>query len=408
MNYSRNFYFKINTLVALSLLSCNLFAGIFDWGRTKLSSEVLKSKLNVAFAAGADWPKTIEHENDQLAISYTLDKRISDYVKKRIKRYRPEYVSVVMLDNNTGKILTALDYERKTGTFGKSMTFATTHPAASIFKIITTAELLENTPIDKESIFKFVGKSTTLYKYQLKKPKSSRWVRTATLKQAFALSNNVIYGKAAINNIFAVNLFKMAQKFGFNRNLFEEIDLGKAVMKLPSTQYGLAEMASGFNRRTMMSPVHGAMLASIIANNGVAKYPHIVEKVVNHSKQEEVWKFNDKSEKVISSNTASDIQEMMELTVSRGTARSSLRFLKRKRVFGKLRIGGKTGTITGGIPHGKRDWFVSYAYPGSSENKNDKGISLCVMLVNVDKWHVKAPVLAGDIINFYYNEINKL
>ena len=78
---------------------------------------------------------------------------------------------------------------------------------------------------------------------------------------------------------------------------------------------------------------------------------------------------------------------------------------KRKRVLNSLNIGGKTGTITGGLPYGKRDWFVSYAIP---KNNFDKGISLCVMIVNVKKWYIKSPVLAKNIIEYYYSRVQKI
>ena len=37
-------------------------------------------------------------------------------------------------------------------------------------------------------------------------------------------------------------------------------------------EYGLAEMASGFNRETLISPLHGAMIASVFANDGVSLF----------------------------------------------------------------------------------------------------------------------------------------
>ena len=70
-----------------------------------------------------------------------------------------------------------------------------------------------------------------------------------------------------------------------------------------------------------------------------------------------------------------------------------------------LDIGGKTGTITGGIPYGKRDWFISYAK--KSDQEEDRGISVAVMIVNLEKWYVKSTVLAKDIIQHYYSTINK-
>ena len=69
----------------------------------------------------------------------------------------------------------------------------------------------------------------------------------------------------------------------------------------------------------------------------------------------------------------------------------------------KLIIGGKTGSITGGVPNGKRDWLTVFAMP-----KNPlygKGISVAVMNINVKKWYVRSTFLAKKVIEFYYKKI---
>ena len=45
--------------------------------------------------------------------------------------------------------------------------------------------------------------------------------------------------------------------------------MGQSRIFNDDSSYGLAELASGFNKGTMMSPVHGAIIASVIANGGV-------------------------------------------------------------------------------------------------------------------------------------------
>ena len=62
-----------------------------------------------------------------------------------------------------------------------------------------------------------------------------------------------------------------------------------------------------------------------------------------------------------------------------------------------IEVAGKTGSITGGVPYGKRDWFVSFAKRKGQEE--DSGISVCIMIVNVKKWYVKSTFLAKKIID---------
>lgn len=104
---------------------------------------------------------------------------------------------------------------------------------------------------------------------------------------------------------------------------------------------------------------------------------------------------------VLTSKTAEDLRTLFMATVTEGTARASFR--RSQYLLQKLEIGGKTGSLTGGEPFGKRDWFVSYAK--SQEDKNDKGISICVMIVNQKKWYIKSPLLAKNIMEYYYSHI---
>lgn len=91
------------------------------------------------------------------------------------------------------------------------------------------------------------------------------------------------------------------------------------------------------------------------------------------------------------------------MTIDGGTAKRSFRKM-RSGYRDVLEIGGKTGSITGGTPYGKRDWFAAYAIP--REKIKGKGISISVMNVNVKRWHVKSSMLAKNIIEYYYKNIN--
>ncbi len=348
-----------------------------------------------------DWPEQINFEDRTYDVSYTFNDDLTKYVKRELRRYRSDYASVVVIDNNTGKVLTAVDYTRNTKKFGKNITFSTTNPAASIFKVITAASLIQNDTVDEDSEFTYNGRSTTLYKYQLKN-KKTRWTRRIPFEKAFAYSNNVVFGKAAIQNTNYAELSSMAHKFGFNNDdVLQLLDLGSSKLLDANTEYSLAELASGFNRKTMMSPVHGAVIASVVANDGLLRKPTLIESVEDSEHQRQVWKPKFEIERVLNKEDNETLKNMMELTVKRGTARGAFRPWKIKNLKG-IDIGGKTGTITGGLPYGKRDWFVSYAVPS---DENDKGISVCVMIVNVKKWYIKSTVMAKKVINHYYTKI---
>jgi cell division protein FtsI/penicillin-binding protein 2 len=366
---------------------------------------LIKDNLNQVFEfQKKTFPTTIDIHENKVSLKYSMNKKLTGYIQKILKRYRSDYSTVIVIDNETGYILSAVGYERKNNNFNISMPFSSTHPSASLFKIVTTADLLEKSSLTKDTVFKFRGRGTTLYKYQLK-DKKSRWQRHQSFARAFAYSNNVIFGKAAIKESSAERIFDMASDFGFNEKLMEEISLSKSKFDFPATDYSLAEKASGFNKETMISPIHAATLSSVIANDGVLKYPRFITEIIDEKTSKNIWSPQLKTKRVLEVGTARQMQDLMGLTVKIGTARGSFRRLNRT-LKKNLIIGGKTGSITGGLPYGKRDWFTSYAMPKNSSL--GKGISIAVMNINVKKWYVKSAYLAKNIIEYYYKRVYPL
>ncbi len=345
-------------------------------------------------------PQNFKVDSSVYNVKYTLNKKLEEKIQGIFRRYRPDYGAVVVIDNDNGDILSAVDYTRQTKSFGRQMCFSSTHPAASIFKVITAASLIQKDNIDSETEFSYRGKGVTLYKYQLK-DKVDRWSRNIKLENAFAYSNNVVLAKAAIKESSAEELFNMANKFKFNTDLLDIFPVEPSVVELAKDKYSLAEIASGFNRRTLMSPLHGAVIASIVANDGVYKKVSLVSEISNRQ-ESDFWISQRKNQLVLDKQSISELQKMMELTVEKGTARSIGRASNRG-VLKHLVLGGKTGTITGGEPYGKRDWFVIYAKPKYSELGN--GISVAVMLVNLKKWYIKSTWLAQNLIEYYYQNL---
>ena len=152
----------------------------------------VKGEFDRFFREGGQWPKEIIVEGSELGLEYAINEDLESYVKKLISRYRSAHVSVVVMDNETGHLLVSIGHSYKSGEFGPFLPFTATHPAASLFKIITAADLLENTPITEDSRFKFHGRGTTLYRRQLERT-NNRWARYQSLEKAFALSNNVVF-----------------------------------------------------------------------------------------------------------------------------------------------------------------------------------------------------------------------
>ncbi len=380
----------------------SLFQGPEDLKAFKAAPPEAPSEWKKIIGKHRSWDQLIDYDSAKYRPNYTFNSSLEEFIKKQLALYRPDYTSVVVLDNESGQILAAVDYARSANVFGRDLAFTTTHPAASIFKIITASDLLENTHIKTDTEFHFTGRSTTLYRSQLKEPANRRWIRSLDLQKAFATSNNVIFGRTAIENLTPAGLKRMAEKFGFNKKILEGVNLDPSIFNMAQDQYNLAEFSSGLNTQTVMSPVHGAVIASVVANGGVFRYPVVIKSLEGIQDNKVIYPPIKKDEQVLTPQSSEDLRTLFMSTVVQGTARSSFR--RSQHLLTKLEIGGKTGSITGGEPYGKRDWFVSYAK--SLEDKNDKGISICVMIVNQKKWYIKSPLLAKNIMEYYYSSVN--
>jgi penicillin-binding protein A len=368
--------------------------------------EKVRKGISAVFESDSGWPETIIVDDEEFAIEYSFDQELTTFVERLLRRHRSDFSAIVVIENDTGRVLTALGFERSGNKISKHLAFSSTHPAASLIKIVTAASLFENGETLPETTYNFHGRGTTLFRNQVMNPRA-RGSRAQTFERAFAYSNNVIFGRAAIEDLGADHLFQTAKDFGFNRELMTDIRLSQSVIFPAKDDYNLAELSSGFNRETMMSPIHASLLPQVIANGGVKRAPRIIERVRRVSNGEVVWE-NDSvvEQRVVSEDTAQMLERLMGATTRFGTARGLDRRLPRT-LQGKLNIGGKTGSLTGGVPFGRRDWFVAYATPQERQILGN-GISIAVMNVNIDRWYVKSTYLAQRIIAHYFTNVQRL
>lgn len=362
--------------------------------RTHLDQVLLKTN---------DWPKQITIGNKPHILNYTFNDQLNNFVRAQLKQYKTDFSTIVVIDNETGNIIAAQGFEGRTQKYDQSMVLEASHPSASLIKIVTAADLVGKGNITKETPFDFLGRSTTLFKYQLTDGRRGPG-RSQSFELAFAKSNNVIFGKAAIKHSSPNDLVKTAEEWGFNTPLLSEVS---TISKIKSTDdnYEFAELASGFNTTTVITPVHGALLSSIVANDGVLKNPKLLESVRVPNSEENLWEATNVEKRVMTPKVAEEMRHMMMATIEDGTARKQFRKMNRgfKDV---LEIGGKTGSITGGKPFGKRDWFTAYAMP--KDHSKGKGISVAVMNVNVKRWHVKSSFLAKNVIEYYFKNVKSI
>ena len=146
--------------------------------------------------------------------------------------------------------------------------------------------------------------------------------------------------------------------------------------------------------KTLVSPLHMAMIAGAIANDGIAMRPTLVDYIENY-KGVLVEETKAKEYKTVLTEEQTQIlSEFMRATVEDGTA-SSL-------ASGKYTAYGKTGTAQTTSDLNKTNaWFVGYAeYEG-------KEIAIAVVVENSGNGSRYAVPIAKKVFDSYYANMNK-
>lgn len=347
------------------------------------------------------------YKNKTIEYGLTLDDDLQKYIRKLLKRFRTPYSAVVVIDNDSSKVLGLVGYNYKYKKDYDELALSTTNPGASLFKIVTSAALLETKKVSGNSRFNYNGKGTTLYKNQLK-DKKNRWTKNISFKKAFAFSNNVIFGKLSQRYLTSESLLEMSERFKFNSEILDIISSPVSSFSLASGKYQLAEFGSGFNKKNTVSPLHAAYLSMIVANNGIKKNLKLIDYIkvgdteINLRQRKLI---DTKSYKIYSESTSSELKNLMLETVRRGTARG-VGQIRRKSLKKKLIIGAKTGSITGGFPNGKREWVTAFSIP--KDQKHGRGISVAVVNILDKKWYVRSSYIAKKVIEYYFSNIKKI
>lgn len=339
-----------------------------------------------------------DKKGEQLQVHFTLDKDLQKKIESLYDRYDPAFAAFVAMDPDTGKILALVDHSQD-GHEG-NLALKSSYPAASVFKVVTSAAALGEGKIRPNSRFPVNGRFSTLYKSNLRDT-VNRWTRYITIEEAFAKSVNTVFGKIAMTRVGPQTMQKYANGFGFNQHLDFDmpIDMGAAIIPV-GDEFGLAESGSGYTRRQTLNPIQGAMIAAGVINGGRIPAPLLVESVKRSDGTSAYQaEANPDLFKPIDKETAKSLSLIMEHTITQGTARKEFRDYNHHPVLSNLFIGAKTGSLSGLNPAGRYDWFVGFAQ--SSANPKRK-IVFASMIVNRKYWRVKSSHIAREAIIEYF------
>jgi cell division protein FtsI/penicillin-binding protein 2 len=362
-------------LLLLALLALALPARAQEPGEARLGPRRLDARLGRYVAAYGQGRALL-----------TLDPRLQARLEKTLADAASPYAATVLLDPRTGRILAMAEASRAEPQRVAGLALRAVSPAASIFKIVTAAALLEQGYSPEEPVCYHGGHRRL--DPRLLADDTRRDHACLPLTAAFGHSANVVFAKLADRGLTADLLRAVAERFLFNTPIpfAAPVETSRAV--IPADRFGLANAAAGFGE-VRLSALHAALLGAVVANRGMLVPPWLVELVEGGEGPAAL-----EPVRVIDERVAEQLAGMMRETVSNGTATRA--FARPPRELRGVTVAGKTGSLNEARPFRDHTWFVGYA------PAEDPQVVVATVVVNGPLWRVRAPWVAREALAAYF------
>ncbi len=311
----------------------------------------------------------------------TIDATLQERMTKLLETYDVPFGALAAIEPATGRVLALAEHSEKNPAM-RGLAVQALYPAASTFKIVTGAALLSAGVPASERVCYHGGKRGLTEKLLKDDPRRDR--RCTTLANAMGDSTNVVFAKLANRSLDAASLTRWAEKFRFNQPWSFAVPTDASFAKIPEDSLGLATTAAGFGE-VFLSPLHGAAIAAAVGNRGAMVGPVLFDDEVAAE------------HRVVNERLAAELSDMLENTVTSGTARQAFRERGRY-VLGEVRAAGKTGSLADKKPFRDYSWFVGWA------PKENPTIAVAAVVVNGPWWRVRAPYVGREALRSYLNE----
>lgn len=357
----------------------------YNFSLQNLSFEVTQRLKNIAIGSH------LKGDNVVLTIDGELQKFVYNTLGNNTG-------SIVVMEPSTGKILSMVSYPNfnpneiskdwenliKDTTSSPLLNRATQglYPPGSIFKIITSAAAMEYLEDFQDFTHNCTGHITldgnTIRCY------NSVAHGDVNMNDAFKVSCNTYF--VAVADVIGVeNLQNYADRLYFNQSIPFKLENNISQFTLNELDdIGELMQVSIGQGRTLVTPLHMAMVTSAVANDGVMMQPYVVDHVTTSTPLVR----NTASPQILTQaftlEQSLELNNMMVEVVKSGTGASAS--------INDIQVAGKTGTAENdhGDSHG---WFVVFA------PADDPQIAVSIILENAGG-ATKAVTMARDIINF--------
>ncbi|MBN1610615.1 MAG: penicillin-binding protein [Polyangiaceae bacterium] len=322
----------------------------------------------------------------------TLDTELQRTANRLLARARPARGAIVALDARSGRVLVWAEREQIPRGHGAVLTEARS-PAASVFKLVTAATLLESAHVQPSQVVCTSGGEHRIKLEHLHRPQSGV-AECGPFATALGRSRNAVFAQLATRYLKPSQLLATGEALGFNGQVPFETEVPVGRLTVPDDELGFARAATGFKGSTL-SPLGGAYLAYVVASGGQTVRLHIVESADDYHAPEH----REILGRVLSPWTAAQLRRMMEVTVHSGTCLRAFTDDSGKRYLPGVSVAGKTGTLRVSSAGTTTSWFVGFA------PSRHPRIVVSVMLDNGSLWRHKANELARDLLRAYFGQL---
>lgn len=329
-----------------------------------------------------------------LEVEFTVDPQIQSHLEGVLEDYRVPHGGVALVEPETGRVLALVSQSRHDPPI-RNIARKAAAPAASTFKIVTAAVLIESAGVNWRDEVCYHGGTSHLTESNIKGD-PGRDNRCADLRDALSWSINSIFAKLAHRHLSRNDLQVWAERFGFNTEIPFELPVETSSAEIVEDPLERARTAAGF-WHTYLSPLHGALIGASVENGGLLMRPSIIERVET-SEGEVVHEFEPNVlRRVMSEKTADVLAKLLEGTTKKGTAREH--FAGRGAFPNDVRAAGKTGTLSNKDPYLSFTWFVGF---GRHLHIEERDAAVGGLICNTPKWRIKGPFAASEALETFF------
>ena len=332
-----------------------------------------------------------------VTVQTTLRPELQQRLMSYFARSAPLIAAAVVLDAKTGAVLAMGNQTTKAGASllpdgAPNYCVYGDFPAASLAKIITASVALEKKGFNSSHLVPVSGRYHTLYRSQVGIEPAPYKPEQVPMEKAFALSINPYFGKMWLDSFTDHDFLDMGKDMLFNMPLEFDLPVTKSRLAPPADDFQRAEVASGYNTRTTISPLHAALIASLPANDGRIMRPYIIDCITDANGKRVYQHMIKTLSQPLSPRSASQLGELMQGTVQNGTARSSFTYAKQIGAATGWTMGGKTGSIDLPEHTGRCDWFAGFG------QTNQTSIAVACILVHGAQRTMRSSFVGAEMI----------